>query len=291
MIKRTEWNKKLVAENYDFGRPLDEQVIIDLFIEILKYAPELEKNALLLDAGCGTGRVTLPIAKYFPAISIIGIDTSKEMLAVLNRKISEFKPDNYKVETGDLFKVQKQNDLFDAVLISSVLHASENWRSIVDELIRVIKPNGFLFLISEQSDLYDLYLERIINKNTNIMEKFWGKYNEFRIKNNFGSFEASQVGIKWQLGHPEVIQYLREKSLIKNINEITHVWKKRFTIKELMQIIEIRCFSGMFTADDKKYEALVKDMKRWIAEEHISLNESCMANNILMCEVVQIKKK
>lgn len=290
MGKKIQWDKMQVAENYDLGRPLDERVVIELFSKVKKHAPDFSDDALLLDAGCGTGRLTIPLARYFSDLRIVGIDTSQEMLAVLYRRCSALGISNYHALAGDLFRLNIRDDYFDGTLVSSVLHAIEDWEEVVNELIRVTGPHGYLFLISEQSAIYDLGLGRVKGDNKDLLAKFWGKYIELRSKHRLDNPEASQVGIKWQLGHPEVIQYLMKENRVAEIEEFILNWEKEFTVGVLMRIVELKCWSSMFTAEEHKYGALIRDMKAWLEEQGIPPDATCISNNTLKCEKVKIIK-
>lgn len=131
MNKQTVWNKTQVAQNYDFSRPLDEKVIVELFNKIKENIPDSSENTLL-DAGCGTGRITIPVTKHFPNLQITGVDVSTEMLSILRRKISKSEIKNYQVLNGNLLKLNLPDNYFKITLISSVLHGIEDWKSALN---------------------------------------------------------------------------------------------------------------------------------------------------------------
>ncbi len=289
MVKNTEWNNKNLAKNYELGRPLNSKIISNLFHEIKRIIKSPYNNKILLDAGCGTGRVTFPLAQKYKQLKIIGIDKSKEMLSVLKNKVINSKIKNYEIVNGNLTKIDYKEDYFDFSLISSVLHSIKNWESILREIIRVTKKEGFLFLLSEEGEIYNIALGRSKSKNRNITEKFWGTYTDLRHKNRLRDPEESQIGIKWQLGHPELIAYLNQKGYLDSIKKVKIKWKKDFTVKDFMNIVECRCWSSMFTADDGKYRNLVKDMKQWLKDENISLKNKCPSNFIIKCDIVKLK--
>jgi ubiquinone/menaquinone biosynthesis C-methylase UbiE len=289
MNRKIRWNRKSVAENYDFGRPLDEQVILKLFYK-LQESTAFSDNSAFLDAGCGTGRITVPLAKHFPNFHFIGVDISEEMLTILKDNLKSQSINNYTVVRGDLLRLDFNNDSFHIVLISSVLHSIEDWKKAIDEIIRVTKPDGYLLLISEQSNLYDLGLGRMKSGNKNVFERFWGKYIEYRIKNELDNPETSQVGIKWRLSYPEVIKYLKDKKHIGEVKRISVDWEKEFKVNDLMRIVKGRSWSSMFTVDHEKYQTLINDLNHWLKESNISLQTPCSSTNILRCEIVRLVK-
>ncbi|MBN1156328.1 methyltransferase domain-containing protein [Candidatus Woesearchaeota archaeon] len=281
-----EWNKKQLAKNYESGRPLDTKVIIELFNKISEIV-SLD-NKKILDAGCGTGRISIPLSRRFDSLKITGVDKSKEMIEVLKEKIDEQKIKNYDVIKSDLSKIGFEDNYFDFAIISSVLHSIRDWHEVVKEVMRVIKKEGFLFLISEQGDIFDIGLERKASKGNGLLERFWGRYIELRHKYDLESPEKSQVGLKWELGEPKLIEFLSDMGYSESKSTITINWQKDFSIRESLDIIENRCWSSMFTADNQKFNNLIKDMKRWIEDEKISLQDKYTSSLTINCVVVRL---
>ncbi len=288
-MKKEGWSKKQIAQNYELGRPLDAELAITLFEKISEIIKTDYDNKALLDAGCGNGRVTLPISKKYPNLKIVGIDKSEEMLSILKKRIKDNNIGNYKAINSDLSKIDYDENHFDFSLISSVLHSMKNWREILGEIIRVTKRAGFLILISEAGDMYDIGLGYKKSKKRDLMEKFWTKYIELRNKHNIENARDSQVGIRWGLGHPELIANLKKEKNLDSVNDFTIKWKKTFKIRDFMKIVELKCWSSMFTVDDEKYQKIVKDLKEWIKEEKISPDAKCVSNFIVNCEVVKLR--
>ena len=283
----TEWNKRQLAINYELGRPLDKEVIIDLFKKISDIVPL--KDKIILDAGCGTGRISIPLLEEFNSINVIGIDKSEEMLEVLKERISKRKIGHLEVIKSDLSKIEFQDNFFDISMISSVLHSIPEWKEAIKEVVRVTKKGGFLFLISDYGEIYDLGLERKRSNNYNLLDKFWGKYIELRHKYNLESPEKSQVGLKWEFGEPELINYLVKKKYLESKSNITINWKKDFSIKESVDMVENKCWSSMFTVDDEIYKNLILDIKEWIKDEKISLQDTYTSNFVINCDVIKIR--
>jgi len=284
----TEWNKKQLAINYELGRPLDRNVMISLFKKI---APIVSlRDKIILDAGCGTGRISIPLSEEFNSLKVVGIDKSSEMTNVLKEKISKQKIKNFEVITGNLSKIKYPDDYFDISIISSVLHSIPDWKQVITEIVRVTKKGGYLFLISEQGEIYDLALERKISKNHGLLDRFWGIYIELRHKYDLENAENTQVGLKWQLGEPDLINYLIEKNYLESKSGVNINWKKDFSIKESMDIIENKCWSSMFTADDVLFSNLVRDMKQWIKDEKISLQDTYASKFVVNCEIIKLKR-
>ena len=95
----------------------------------------------VLEIGCGSGLGAHLLNQLAPK-SYIGLDVMEEQIALARRTYPQYQ-----------FMVQDAADLSqfptaskDVAIIFGVLHHIPNWRSALDEIRRVLKPNGQLFL-------------------------------------------------------------------------------------------------------------------------------------------------
>lgn len=99
------------------------------------------KNRDVLEIGCGNGYGGHLLNQFEPK-SYVGVDVMEEQIGIARR--------NY---PGYEFIVQDAADLSrfpdaskDVVVIFGVLHHIPEWRKVIDEIARVLKPDGRLFL-------------------------------------------------------------------------------------------------------------------------------------------------
>ena len=76
----------------------------------------------ILDLCTGTGTTAINIAKKNASVEIIGIDLSKNMLNVAKSKIKKGKISNVKFDLMDATNLSFDDECFDKVLLSLVLH-------------------------------------------------------------------------------------------------------------------------------------------------------------------------
>lgn len=98
----------------------------------------------ILDAGCGSGRNMQWF--YDNDFIIYAIDINQESIAYIKKEYPTQK-DNYQV--ASLASLPYQDDSFDHVINSAVLHFAESTEAFMkcfSELIRVLKPGGSLFI-------------------------------------------------------------------------------------------------------------------------------------------------
>ncbi len=99
----------------------------------------------LLDIGTGTGRILALFAGR--AEHAVGVDLSREMLAVAraNLRISDLH--NCVVRHGDMYQLPWPAESFDAVTIHQVLHFAEDPDGAIAEAARVLRPDGWLAVV------------------------------------------------------------------------------------------------------------------------------------------------
>jgi len=107
----------------------------------LKPYIESSKGKKTLDAGAGTGRLSVRLAEA--GAQVTALDLSPEMLAILRSK----NPDIETVE-GDLENMPFENESFDKVFSSLALVHLKKIEPFLDECYRVLKDDGKLVLVN-----------------------------------------------------------------------------------------------------------------------------------------------
>ena len=122
---------------------------IDIYLldQILK--ARFEKHFNILDAGCGEGRNLIYFVRNdYKVWAIDQNQDSIQMLKYLIKSINKSYPSERFV-TGKVDKMPYDDEFFDAVISSAVLHFAENrdhFISMFQEQIRVLKSGGILFV-------------------------------------------------------------------------------------------------------------------------------------------------
>jgi ArsR family transcriptional regulator len=99
----------------------------------------------LLDIGTGTGRMLEVLGPH--AASALGIDQSREMLAVARVNLERAGLPNSSVRLGDMYQLPLPDGSFDAVVIHQVLHYADRPAAVIAEAARVLRPNGSLVIV------------------------------------------------------------------------------------------------------------------------------------------------
>lgn len=97
----------------------------------------------VLEVGCGVGVLSSYLADKY-SWSVIGIDIDSEQIEIARNVQGE--NECLKFVEADASKLPYGNNEFDLVLSFDVLHHIPNWVTTIEEINRVLKPNGFYVL-------------------------------------------------------------------------------------------------------------------------------------------------
>ena len=101
----------------------------------------------ILDAGCGFGWTDIILAQRFPDSEVVGIDLSEPLLRRANQAAqSASLDDRVTFEKGDVQQLPYEDDSFHVVLNLNMVHLVEDPVRMLDEMERVLEPNGLLFV-------------------------------------------------------------------------------------------------------------------------------------------------
>lgn len=99
----------------------------------------------LLDLGTGTGRILELFRNQFDRA--IGIDASRDMLAVARVNLDRAGVAHATVRHGDIFNLPLDGQEFDLVIIHQVLHFLDQPELAITEAARMLKPGGRLAIV------------------------------------------------------------------------------------------------------------------------------------------------
>jgi ubiquinone/menaquinone biosynthesis C-methylase UbiE len=131
------------APNWDRIRSLyiDEREVEAALVDIVAGVQPRD----LLDIGTGTGRILEILG---PRVGqALGIDQSREMLAIARVNLERAGAANGMVRLGDMYQLPLPDASFDAVVIHQVLHYADRPASAIAEAARVLRPKGVLVVV------------------------------------------------------------------------------------------------------------------------------------------------
>lgn len=138
------WN--LIASKYA-ASPIPDRPAYETKIQKIKTF--LTKEKVVLDIGCGTGTQCDDIADKVKHVT--GIDISRKLLAIAEKRKAKRKLDNIEFLKTSLFDEHFQPGSFDVVMAFHVLHFFEDIDAVFMRIHDLLKPDGMF--ISETACL------------------------------------------------------------------------------------------------------------------------------------------
>ena len=139
-----------------FGRRIDEDVA--QFYEVFGGSAQLD-GARILDAGCGSGKLTAELAARHPTATVVGVDINPAIAEVYaaSRRLP-----NLHIVHGSIFELPFPNGSFGIVWCNGVIHHTGNTRGAFDGLTRVVRAGGQLFVWVYQRKFSPLVALRMV---------------------------------------------------------------------------------------------------------------------------------
>ena len=100
---------------------------------------ELSGDEVVLDAGCGSGRVTKLIAERLPRGRVIGVDASKEMIEFARGRLGN----RVELHCSDLLELELDAPV-DVIFSNATFHWIDQQQLLYDKLASLLHPDGVL---------------------------------------------------------------------------------------------------------------------------------------------------
>lgn len=123
-----------------FGRSEEEELAY--FFKATSLKPQDLKGKLILDAGCGSAKLTRLISRFSPRY-IFGVDIH----SALNELVKFCRDNNIcDVIQADIYNLPFPPETFDIIWCNGVLHHTPDPKEAFNQLAKYVKPNGLLYV-------------------------------------------------------------------------------------------------------------------------------------------------
>jgi len=116
----------------------------------------------IIDVGCGFGATDLALAERFSDGEILGIDLSEPLLEFASEAAKKVNlSGRVRFEKADVHQIPFPENTFDVALNINMVHLVENPVKMLDEIERVLKPDGFLHIADLRRSILGLFEDEI----------------------------------------------------------------------------------------------------------------------------------
>jgi ubiquinone/menaquinone biosynthesis C-methylase UbiE len=113
---------------------------LDFAVSLIK----TEKHWNVIDLATGTANFAIALSPYVN--HVLATDITEKMLEEGNKKIERENVKNIDLEIADVHNLQYENDKFDLTTVRIAPHHFNNIEKAIQEMIRVTKTNGYIFV-------------------------------------------------------------------------------------------------------------------------------------------------
>jgi ubiquinone/menaquinone biosynthesis C-methylase UbiE len=245
-----------IAAIYDTTRSLPSTVSQQVTATILRLVTAIPQTSFL-ELGIGTGIIAIPIIQQ--GYSYTGIDISAEMMAQIHQKLDVL-PANLKLIQADASLLDFADRTFDVVLMRHVIHLIPDWRLLLSEIRRVLKPNGFY-----------LYCESPWTPHQTRFEEQWKTILRQQPGYQTPSFENSDRG-----SQEKVIEWLQTQGAQIEIS-IAAQWQVEETVGDRLAIYETRDHGSCWSIPDADFPQAMQMFRTW-CQQHYGSENTVMAS-------------
>ena len=130
-------------------------------LKTLRNMSSIKTIGKALEIGCGNGNGTRLIKKYFAPRDICAIDLDEKLIRIANKRNKDM---SIKYEVMDASKLSFPDNYFDAIFDLDMIHHIPNWKDCIQELKRVLKPNGEIIIEELSIETFSIGVGKIWRK-------------------------------------------------------------------------------------------------------------------------------
>jgi len=124
----------------------------------------------IIDVGCGAGGTAIVLAQSFPDCEVFGIDLSEPLLTIATASATAANlSEQVKFEKADVQHIPLANNNYDVAINLNMVHSVEHPFLMINEIERILKPDGFLFIADLRRSWLGI-IEKEIKSALNIPE-------------------------------------------------------------------------------------------------------------------------
>lgn len=227
----------IAVSNYDYTADIKKGKIdrsnFDANIQFLDKTMLLKKDIMILEIGCGAGRLTNHLTNK--GFNVVGFDISRTLIKEGNRRYSDAKTFIASGETNMPFK----DSFFDIVLSFDVLEHIPKTDKHLLEIKRILKPDGY-YLLQTPNKFTNILFEVIKNRSFTEHRKYHCSLHSYwqlkkRFQNNGFNIIFCNVPVVNDFIESKIVEqfgFIGEVALkILNFDHLPYFLKTNFYLK------------------------------------------------------------
>jgi len=204
-----------------------------------------------LELGVGTGRIGLPFVQQ--GYSYTGVDISEEMMEQFRAKLPP-NMTNLTLLNRDVTRLPLADRSFDVAITVHLLHLVPEWKQVLREIRRVLKPNGWYVLGNDGGHR---------DNAGSAIRRQWSHF-------------AAEAGAPLRPGHGNSAAIEAELTAMGCRMAVYQVaqWQREFRPIDLLERLRDRTFSHSWTVSDQIVQQVHHQMLAWASEQYGDLDQT-----------------
>jgi ubiquinone/menaquinone biosynthesis C-methylase UbiE len=228
-----------IAGRYDATRDMPQPMLLICYDRLVERGL-FPAQGVILDAGCGTGQISLPLAER--GYDIHGIDISENMVRLAQAKLRPGWCARYAV--GDVRAIPAADRCFDAAVVSKLFQHVGDWQQACRQLVRVVRPGGSIVQINERGAF------------GNAVRRYFARRADAL------GFKRRYVGLDPHSDN-ELTMFMQRLGC-RTITFDTADWTLAITYGEALSRIQQRLFAEFWYLPEDVHDRLVADVASWV---------------------------
>jgi SAM-dependent methyltransferase len=230
-----------IASRYDTTRDLPERCLLQCYDRLIERGL-FPVQGTILDGGCGTGQVSLPLAAR--GYEVRGIDISQEMIKVAQSKVRPGWPVRYVV--ADVRDIPYADGSIDVVVVSKLFQHIQDWKETCCQLIGVLRPGSHVVQINERGAF-----------GNSVRRYFAARADEL-------GFSGRYVGLNPHSNSELIAFMISRKCQAISVDMSDLQWDLAISYGEAVNQIQDRLFAEFWYLPADIYDRLVADTVAWV---------------------------
>lgn len=268
MTKETTNDRELFKDVADYYARFRTGYPQEFFEYVRRYF-QLDGRGRLLDLGCGTGQITIPLAPHFE--EVVGLDIDKGMLVEGAKRAEGVGVKNIKWVLGQAEDLSSELGIFKLVSFGASFHWMEQGK-VLAKIYEILEPNGGLVIVSGSSSIWrNLEKEPWKEKCKEVIQKYLG--------------EKRRAGNSYYIKPKERFEDILSRSKFSNFEKWVHFSEHKKTIDEIIGLLYTTSFAQKRFFGDK-----VENFEKELRDELLKLNSSGKFVEKVQTEALLVRK-